>query len=75
MFYSKFTENWNVQERLIREGIMLKREIYRHRLNQNQKENVGDRTIHELLFADLLQQQNCDAEKLFTLFVNSVSIF
>ncbi|KAJ8301441.1 hypothetical protein KUTeg_020428 [Tegillarca granosa] len=69
--YSMPLENWQVQERVIREGIIIKREIYRHRLNQNQKENVGDKTINEMLFADLLKQQNCDAEKMFTLFINS----
>ncbi|XP_052070817.1 trichohyalin-like isoform X2 [Mytilus californianus] len=45
------------------EGLIIKKEIYRHRLNNEQKEEVDDEVLHKMLLADLLSQQNCDAEK------------
>lgn len=45
------------------QGVVIKKEIYRHRLNNEQKEEVDDEVINKMLVADLLLQQNCDAEK------------
>ena len=45
------------------QGVVIKKEIYRHRLNNEQKEEVYDDVINKMLVADLLLQQNCDAEK------------
>ncbi|CAC5415800.1 unnamed protein product [Mytilus coruscus] len=49
------------------EGMIIKKEIYRHRLNNEQKEEVDDEVLHKMLLADLLSQQNCDAEKVLQL--------
>lgn len=48
---------------VISQGVVIKKEIYRHRLNNEQKEEVYDDVINKMLVADLLLQQNCDAEK------------
>ena len=46
------------------EGVVIKKEIYRQRLNQEQKQEVDDEVINKMLVADLLFQQNCNAEKI-----------
>ncbi|XP_063400098.1 trichohyalin-like isoform X3 [Mytilus trossulus] len=51
------------------EGVIIKKEIYRHRLNNEQKEEVDDEILHKMLLADLLSQQNCDAEKVIQSFI------
>jgi len=63
---------------LFMEGVILKREVLRHRLTGDQKQEVDDTAIDQLLFADLLSQQNCDTEQNFcemTDMVNRISSF
>ena len=61
-----FTERTKDHERLFLEGVTVKRELCRHRMNQEQKAEVSDGPVNQLLMAELLLTQNCEAERLFS---------
>ena len=60
------TERTKDHERLFLEGMTVKRELCRHRMNQEQKAEVSDGAVNQLLMAELLLTQNCEAERLFS---------
>ncbi|XP_022298182.2 uncharacterized protein LOC111107326 isoform X1 [Crassostrea virginica] len=51
-------------DKILSEGVLIKRELCRQRMSSDQKAEATDKEIHEALMAELMLAQNCEAERL-----------
>lgn len=60
-------------DKILSEGVLIKRELCRQRMSSDQKAEATDKEIHEALMAELMLAQNCEAERLLHEFMSKVS--
>lgn len=60
-------------DKILSEGVLIKRELCRQRMSSDQKAEATDKEIHEALMAELMLAQNCEAERLLQEFMSKVS--
>ena len=60
-------------DKILSEGVLIKRELCRQRMSSDQKAEATDKEIHEALMAELMLAQNCEAERLSQEFMSKVS--